>query len=563
MENALSAIESGDKFNGMSATPPDPQPQLALTDPCAPAAPISAWTPLEHPVFRMLWGVWMAANVCMWMNDVAAAWLMTSLSPSPILVALVQSASTLPVFMLGVPSGALADILDRRHYFMATQLWVAAVALVICTVVAVDAMSAPLLLALTFLNGIGLAMRWPVFAAIVPELVPRAHLPAALALNGVAMNASRIIGPIVAGALIASAGSAYVFALNALLSVVAYFVIRRWKREQKVSALPGERFVGAMRVGVQYVWQSRRMHAVLLRVVLFFLQSMALMALLPLVAKGLHGGGAGTFTLLLACMGTGAIFSALFLPRLRANLSRDDVVTYGTAFQAVAMLVVSIAPNIAIAGAAMVVAGAAWLASANSLTISAQLALPDWVRARGMSIYQMALMGSCAVGAALWGQVATWTDVRTSLASAAACAIVCLVITRKFRVESDIVEDLTPAQFARPPGTDIELDPHEGPVLITVEYKIDPATLPQFLEVMQESRRNRLRHGMLSWGLFRDSADPTRYIEHFVDESWVEHLRHFERMSAFDLSLRERRFAFHISESPPVVHRYIAQPLNQ
>jgi len=211
----------------------------------------------------------------------------------------------------------------------------------------------------------------------------------------------------------------------------------------------------------------------------------------------------------------------------------------------------------------MVVAGAAWLASANSLTISAQLALPDWVRARGMSIYQMALMGSCAVGAALWGQVATWTNVQTSLASAAVCAIVCLMITRKFRVESGIVEDLTPAHFARPPGTDIELDPHEGPVLITVEYKIDPATLPQFLEMMQESRRNRLRHGMLSWGLFRDSADPTRYIEHFVDESWVEHLRHFERMSAFDLALRERRLAFHVGESPPVVRRYIAQPLNQ
>ncbi|MBW8831823.1 MAG: MFS transporter [Burkholderiales bacterium] len=549
----------------MSATPPEPQvqAQIGLTDLDAPAATVSAWTPLEHPVFRILWGVWMAANVCMWMNDVAAAWLMTSLSPSPIMVALVQSASTLPVFLLGVPSGALADILDRRRYFMATQLWVATIALVLCAVVAVGAMSAPLLLALTFLNGIGLAMRWPVFAAIVPELVPRAHLPAALALNGVAMNASRIIGPIIAGALIASAGSAYVFALNAMLSVVAYFVIRRWRREQKVSALPGERFVGAMRVGIQYVWQSRRMHAVLLRVALFFLQSMALMALLPLVAKGLHGGGASTFTLLLACMGAGAIVSALFLPRLRANVSRDEVVNYGTAFQATAMLTVSIAPNIAVAAAAMVVAGAAWLASANSLTISAQLALPDWVRARGMSIYQMALMGSCAVGAALWGQVATWTNVQTSLASAAVCAIVCLMITRKFRVESGIVEDLTPAHFARPPGTDIELDPHEGPVLITVEYKIDPATLPQFLEMMQESRRNRLRHGMLSWGLFRDSADPTRYIEHFVDESWVEHLRHFERMSAFDLALRERRLAFHVGESPPVVRRYIAQPLNQ
>ena len=525
--------------------------------------PVSAWTPLTQPVFRMLWGVWVTANVCMWMNDVAAAWLMTSLSPSPVMVALVQSASTLPVFLLGLPSGAMADILDRRQYFRVTQIWVAAVALLICAVVTFDAISAPLLLALTFANGVGLAMRWPVFAAIVPELVPRHHLPSALALNGIAMNASRIIGPIVAGAIIASAGSAYVFALNAVLSVGAAFVIHRWKRERKVSALPGERFVGAMRVGLQYVRQSRRMHAVLLRVSLFFLQSMALLGLLPLVAKGLHGGGAGTFTLLLACMGAGAIVAALFLPRLRASVSRDDLVTWGTVFQATAMLVISIAPAIWVAALAMVVAGGAWISAANSLTISAQLALPDWVRARGMSIYQMALMGSSAVGAALWGQVATWTDVRTSLVAASVGAIACLAVTRRFQVESGIVEDLTPAQFARPAGTEIDVDPNEGPVLITIEYRIDPARTAEFLEVMQETRRNRLRHGMLSWGLFRDAADPSHYIEHFVDESWVEHLRHFERMTAFDVALRERRLGFHTGETPLKVTRYIAQPLDR
>lgn len=540
----------------MPSTDPGPPPTPAT-------APVSAWAPLAHPVFRMLWGVWVTANACMWMNDVAAAWLMTSLTSSPVMVALVQSASTLPVFLLGLPSGALADILDRRQYFMVTQIWVAAISLVTCAVVAFGAVNAPLLLALTFANGVGLAMRWPVFAAIVPELVPRHHLPQALALNGVAMNFSRIIGPVLAGAIIAGAGSEYVFALNALLSVGASVAIWRWQREQKVSALPGERFVGAMRVGLQYVRQSRRMHAVLLRVALFFLQSMALIGLLPLVAKGLPGGGAGTFTLLLACMGAGAIVAALYLPRLRARVTRDGLVSWGTVLQAASMLVVSVAPGVAVAAAAMVVAGAAWISAANSLTVSAQLALPDWVRARGMSIYQMALMGSSALGAALWGQVATWTDVRTSLIAASVGALACLLLTRRFQIETGMQEDLTPAQFARPAGTDIELDPNAGPVLITVEYRIDPATTPQFLEVMQESRRNRLRHGMLSWGLFRDAADAGRYIEHFVDESWVEHLRHFERMTAFDLALRERRLAFHVGEQPPVVCRYIAEPVDR
>jgi MFS family permease len=511
----------------------------------------------------MLWAVWVTANTCMWMNDVAAAWLMTSLSTSPVMVALVQTASTLPVFLLGLPSGALADILDRRRWFMITQIWVAAVALLVCAVVSLGAMTAPLLLALTFANGVGLAMRWPVFAAIVPELVPRAQLSSALALNGIAMNASRIVGPIVAGAIIAGAGSAYVFALNALLSVGAAFLINRWKREQKVSALPGERFLGAMRVGWQYVRQSNRMHSILLRVGLFFLQSTALLALLPLVAKQLQGGGAGTFTLLLACMGAGAIGAAMFLPRLRSALNSDSLVAYGTLLQAAAMLVVSIAPGIVVAALAMLVAGASWISVANSLTVSAQMALPDWVRARGMSIYQMALMGSSAAGAALWGQVATWTDVRTSLVAAAVCALVGAGLTRRFGHQPGEDEDLTPAQYARPAGTEIDLDLREGPVLITIEYLIDPARTAEFLEVMQESRRNRLRHGMLSWGLFRDAADPRCYVEHFVDESWVEHLRHFERMTLFDISLRERRFSFHTGDTPPRVSRYIAQALNK
>src|ERR1043165_8991816 len=199
------------------------QPSITDLSPVTPP-PAGPWTPLRQPVFRMLWGVWATANACMWMNDVAAAWLMTSLTSSPVRGAMVQSASPLPVFLLGLPSGALADILDRRRYFMITQIWVASVALLVCGVVSAGAMSAPLLLALTFANGIGLAMRWPVFAAIVPELVPRSSLSSALALNGIAMNASRIIGPILAGAIIAGAGSAYVFALNAALSVGAAFV---------------------------------------------------------------------------------------------------------------------------------------------------------------------------------------------------------------------------------------------------------------------------------------------------------------------------------------------------
>ena len=534
-----------------------------MNPPASPLAAPSALAPLAHPVFRMLWIAWLIANTCMWMNDVAAAWLMTSLTTSPVMVALVQTASTLPVLLLGLPSGALADILDRRRYLMFTQFWVAGVALLICLTVLSGTMSARMLLFLTFANGIGLAMRMPVFAAIVPTLVPRNVMPQAIALNGVAMNASRIVGPIIAGALIAGAGSLYVFALNAALSVVAGFVILRWKHAPVPSALPGERFLGAIRVGVQYVRQSSRMRTVLLRVALFFLQSIALLALLPLVARDMHGGGAQSFTLLLACLGVGAIASALVLPRLRHRLALDRIVRDGTLLQAAATLAVAFAPNLYVAVPAMIAAGAAWLTVANTLSVSAQLSLPDWVRARGMSIYQMALMGSSAVGAALWGQVATVGSVRTSLVLAALSGTLTLPLVRRFTLSGNAEEDFTPSHDFTPPVPGRPLARDAGPVLVTIEYRIDPARSAEFHAVMQATRRSRLRHGALAWELFRDASDANRYIEYFIDETWVEHLRRFDRMTAADTALRELRLAFQVGDAPPLVSRFIAEPLGR
>ncbi|MBX3612843.1 MAG: MFS transporter [Burkholderiaceae bacterium] len=523
--------------------------------------PAAAFAPLADPVFRTLWVVWFTANVCMSMNDVAAAWLMTSLTTSPVMVALVQTAATLPVFLLGLPSGALADILDRRRYFVVTQFWVAATALLLCLAIVSDAINPTLLLLLVFANGIGLAMRWPVYSAIVPGLVPRVQLPAALALNGLAMNASRIAGPVLAGALIAGAGTAWVFVVNAVLSVIAGFLILRWKTVEEPSALPGERFLGAMRVGVQYVRQSAAMRAVLVRVMNFFGQSTALIALLPLVARGMHGGSAGTYTLLFASLGFGAILSVFMLPHMRHRRTRDELIRDGSVVQAAAMIAAGFAPNVYVAVPVMVVAGMAWLTVANSISIAAQLALPNWVRARGMSTFQVALMGGAGAGAALWGQVAALTDVRTSLAVAAVTGVAALWLTRGYKVEGGAEEDLTPSQSWKAPVTALPVEPDAGPVMTTIEYRIDPARADEFRAVMQESRRSRLRQGALSWELFRDTNDPGRYLEYFVDESWVEHLRRFDRVTAADVALRARRLAFHLGEQPPVVTRYIAEPV--
>ncbi|HET9976529.1 MAG TPA: MFS transporter [Burkholderiaceae bacterium] len=531
----------------------------ALLDRLA-AAP--ALVPLQGRTFRMLWFAWLAANLTMWMNDVAAAWLMTQLTTSPVMVALVQTASTLPVFLLGVPSGALADTLDRRRYFAATQLWVSIVALVLAGLSFADALTAPLLLALTFVNGIGLAMRWPVFAAIVPEVVPREQLAPAIALNGISMNLSRIVGPVLAGTMLAAVNEAFVFALNAVLAGVAFVLIVTWRSQQRTSTLPGERFVGAMRVGVNFARQSPRLKVVLLRVFLFFLQSTALIALLPLVARDMHGGGPATFTVMLACLGGGAVAAALYFPRWRARYTRDQFVVAGTVAHALLSLLIVYVHERWIALPAMALVGVAWISVANSLTISAQLVLPDWVRARGMAIYQTALMGGAAAGSLLWGQIADWTSVPTAVAAAAGSGVGLLVLLRRLSVDGGADPDYTPTAPANVPEPAVGVDAQDGPVMVTVEYLIDPARAAEFDEVMRRTRRARLRQGALSWGLFRDAAHPERYIEYFVDENWVEHQRRLERFSAFDADLREQRLAFHLGDAPPKSTRYIARSLD-
>jgi MFS family permease len=521
----------------------------------------ATFAPFRTVVFRNLWLATFAANIGMWMNDVTAAWVMTSLTTSPVMVALVQTASTLPVFLLGLPSGAMADIIDRRRYFAATQLWVALTALLLATLALTDSLTPTSLLLLTFANGIGLAMRWPVFSAIVPEVVPRDQLGAAMALNGISMNLSRVVGPVVAGAIISAVGSGAVFVVNVLLASAAFTTILRWRSEPRTSTLPGERFVGAMRVGWQHVMQSPRMKAVLVRIFFFFLHSSALLALLPLVARDLHGAGPGTYTLMLACIGGGAVVAALYFPRWRQRFDRDQFVVGGTLAHALMSVIVVFAPNIWIALPAIVVLGMAWISTANSLTLAAQVALPNWVRARGMAVYQMALMGGAAAGSLLWGQVAGFSSVPIAVTAAAVVGPVLWLLTRRLTVEGGADPDFSPVRPVNVPQTAFEVAPDEGPVMVTLEYLIDPADAAAFAEVMRKTRRARLRQGALSWGLFRDTAAPGRYIEYFVDESWVEHLRRLERFTAADAGLREQRLAFHRGEQPPEVRRFVAEGL--
>lgn len=396
------------------------------------------FTPLRQPGFRLIWLVWLSANLTMWMNDVAAVWLMTSLTASPFMIALMQSASTLPLFLLGLPCGALADRIDRRLWLALTQVWMGAIAIVLAGLTFSGPLRADLLLACALLNGLGMAMRWPLFAAIAPDLVARDALPAALALNGIAANLARIIGPMVAGALLACAGGVGVYLLNSALSLVALILILRWQPAPKRKECAGERerLVTAMRMGWRYVMQSPPLHLILWRTFLFFLQTAALTALLPLVALRLDSASAAVYTSLLIAQAGGGVLMAFNLNRLRRHAIPDLIMAGGICTHAAASAIAALAPAMWLAVLAVGLAGMAWIATANALTVAMQLALPDWVRARGMAIYLMAVMGGSAAGAALWGYLASLSSVPASLLAAAALAVLVLLLSRRHRISA-------------------------------------------------------------------------------------------------------------------------------
>lgn len=519
----------------------------------------SAWAPLRHREFVALWAANFAALIGSWMSDSTAAWLMTSLASSPLQVALVQAAILLPVVLLGLPAGALADLVDRRMLLIVTQLWVGVVALILFAVTMLDRLTPELLLLLTFANGVGMAMRMPVLSAMIPDLIPRAELGRALALNSVAMNGSRIVGPIVAGLLLAWWGGTWVFLVYAVMSLLVAARFMRWRRSKRASSLPSERFVGAMRLGVQFAMQTPQMVAVIVRASAFSFFAMAFLALLPLVARVRLEGNANTYTMLLAAVGTGAIIAVSLLPYLRRRLSRDRLVIVGTALQALATIALAEATAGWVAALAALLSGGAWITVMNALTVAAQISLPDWVRARGMAVYQVVGMACAMLGSVVWGQVAALATIEVSLVAAGLGALVTLVLVRHKRVGGMRELDLTPVRLWPEFASSLPIENDQGPVMVSIEFRIDPARTEAFTELMAESRRWRLRMGAVHWGLMRDIANPGRYVEQFVMESWVDRLRQIERLTNEDIALRDRKNEFHLGPEEPVMEHFLME----
>jgi MFS family permease len=527
------------------------------TGPAIPPEAPSAWSPLRQPLFRALWIATVASNVGTWMQNVGAVWLMTSLTSAPLFVALVQTATSLPVFLVGLAAGALADVVDRRRLLLFTQGWMLAATALLGALTLAGVVTPWVVLGFTFLIGLGAALNGPAWQAITPELVPREELPAAVALGGVGFNLARAVGPALGGAVVAAAGAGMAFLLNAVSFLGVMLVLYCWRREPETSTLPGERVLGAVRAGLRYVRYAPALPAVLVRAGLFILCGSALWALLPLVARHRLGLGPGGYGLLLGGLGVGAVAGAALLPGIRRRVTLDRLVSGASLLFAAVTVVLAYAPSFVLLSAAMIVGGATWMGVMSSLNVAAQMAAPAWVRARALGVYLLVFQGGFAAGSALWGGVAARAGEPTALACAAVGLVVGLVATRRYPL-ADEEFDLTPSMHWPEPVVAREPDPEQGPVLITVEYWVAPEQSWEFVRAMREVRRIRRRDGAMRWGLFYDVAEPRRFVETFLVESWAEHLRQHERVTAADRAAEERARAFHRGESPPIVSHLIA-----
>jgi MFS family permease len=523
------------------------------------AAPRSPWSPLRHPTFRALWIATVASNVGTWLQSVGAAWLMTSLTSSAVMVALVQAATSLPMFLFSLPAGALADVVDRRKLLLTTQTWMLLAALGLSALTAAKLMSPWLLLSFTALLGLGAAFNQPAQQASTPELVPREDLPAAISLTSVGFNIARAVGPALGGLIVAAAGAKTNFLLNAASFLGVLVVLYRWKRPVETSALPAERFLGAMRTGVRFVRHSPEVIAVITRGSAFVLCASSLWALLPVVARDLGRGPLG-YGLLLAALGIGAVCGALVLPRIGRGKSTDLIVGASNVVFAAAIVALGTVRSFGWLFAAMLGAGGAWLSLLSSLNVAIQTLVPSWVRGRALSVYMLFIFGGLSGGSVLWGAVADRIGVSRTLLIAGAGMVLGLLATVRIHLRSGEGLNLAPSrQWPAPRIHSLDVEPDRGPVLVTVEYRIDADRAPEFIEVMEGLRRIRLRGGALQWGLFSDAEQPGLVSEVFLVSSWIEHLRLHQRLTVADEEIRQRVRSFHLGPEPPAVRRLIGE----
>jgi len=534
----------------------DPAPRTAAT---GQQPRVSAWAPLRHRVYRMLWLAQFVSNIGTFMQGVGAVWVMLELHQSPAVVALVQTAVALPVLLLGVPAGALADLVDRRRLLLATQGLMLAAAAVLAVLTWAGTVTPAALLALTFALGAGTALNAPAWQAVQPELVPAAEFPQAVTLGGASMNLGRAIGPALAGAIIAATGPGLVFLLNAASFLAVIGALAAWRPEPEDRPGPPEQFDAAVRAGLRYAWHSHLIHYVLLRSGAFNLASAGLLALLPVYAKSQLGLGSGGLGLLYAAFGAGAAGSALLLPQIRARIGVDGVVAAGTAAAAAALLALAFTRSPVLAALITFVAGAGWLLCLSVFNLAAQQVVPDWVRARGLALNLTVTAGATAAGSAAWGAVANVLGISGAFSWGSLAVALTLLAGVRWRFSSIATYDLSPAPLAEP-DTPLTVPTGGGPVYVTVTYQVKPGAEDDFQRALQPLGWSRRRTGAVRWAILQHAESPGQFVEIFVVPSWDEYLRQQERRTTSDAALDDRLRAFLSAGTEPDVERFLTPP---
>jgi len=517
-------------------------------------------SPLKNALYRFLWVTMFASDIGVAMQSVGSGWLITSLSPSPFIVALLQMATSLSIFLLALPAGALADIVDRRKLFLGTQYFSLAVAAILSILTFGGFTTSSILLVFTFLLGLGNAMSLPVNIVIQTELVPKKKALAAMTLFSVAIYIGLAVGPLLGGLVVAAAGPWAVFMLNALSFVGIIVFLHRWHKPSERKLLPPEQVIGAIRTGLRYMRHSLHVRALFVRDFALTICGSALISLLPLLARNEAGSNSILFGILIGAFGIGGMISGLVIvPRIKKT-SIEKRVTSATILYAVAMAVLSFQHDIIIVFVGIFAVGTALIIITSSLNFVAYNSVSSWVRTRVVSVHQMIYWGGVAIGSIVWGIVAEIWGIPTALLAASIGLVIGLVTSTRYKLKPHTDVDMTPSMHWSMPRVMIDIDDHEeGSVLVEIEFQIDPARSHEFESAMNNVRSIRLRDGAINWVLFHDIENPSRYLEMFTSESWTEHLRQHERITKADLAIEQHAISFHTGKDPPHVSHLISE----
>jgi MFS family permease len=521
-----------------------------------------ALVPLRNSTFRHLWLASVIGWLGTWLQNTGAGWLMTSLDPQPLIVAMVQAATIMPVFLLALPGGALADIVDRRIFLLGTQIWTILAAILLAVLTLCHVMTAGWLLVLTFAIGIGSALTAPAWSAIVPELVPREDMVQAIALNGIGYNLTRAVGPAIAGFLILLGGSSLAFSMYAISILAVISALFSWRRNRRFTGLPREHFVSAMRAGMRFVRNTPAIQAAMVRTAAYAIPASAPWALLPLYVRHDLGLGPGMYGLILGMMGVGGVTSGMLLPIVRAKLSRGATVVLCTLLSCAGMAVIGAFRHWIPAALGMLLFGLGWTSAFATIQAAAQLVCPPWVRARALSLYQLAQNGALTLGSVAWGVLGGEIGIARTFVAATAVGLVLMVIARTFGIEAIVRAASTTADQAAllPEAPAPEFVPllrkARGRIMEMAYYRVEPLQRIEFLKIMDELHHVRGRAGAVFWQVYEDVAHPEGWVEVWSMESWTDHLREAIRLSEDDKRLLSAVAAFQHEAHRP--SRYLA-----